>query len=172
MCNFAYGDRRMHLGIPVCKRSGIAEKFTYGDPIMHNEIVRIWGLTYAYGDSPVCIRGSFFHQPSSPSESHIRERPSHSFLRSVCWAVLRKECLFLLKKTPFQRIPLAWLWNELSLVEPAGSFKFGFYVRTGSNTPQKTNVSREISIWVLPNPRMHTGSLLIIPTWIWGLFSH
>ena len=46
MCNFAYGDRRMHMGIPVCKRSGIAEKFAYGDPIMHNEIVRIWGLTY------------------------------------------------------------------------------------------------------------------------------
>ena len=46
MCNFAYGDRRMHMGIPVCKRAGIAEKFAYGDPIMHNEIVRIWGLTY------------------------------------------------------------------------------------------------------------------------------
>ena len=29
------------MGIPVCKRSGIAEKFAYGDPIMHNEIVRI-----------------------------------------------------------------------------------------------------------------------------------
>jgi hypothetical protein len=46
MCNFAYGDRRMHMGIPVCKRAGIAEKFAYGDPITHNEIVRIWGLTY------------------------------------------------------------------------------------------------------------------------------
>ena len=36
----------MHMGIPVCKRAGIAEKFAYGDPITHNEIVRIWGLTY------------------------------------------------------------------------------------------------------------------------------
>ena len=45
MCNFAYGDRRMHMGIPVYKRVGIAEKFAYGDPITHNEIVRIWGLT-------------------------------------------------------------------------------------------------------------------------------
>ena len=39
----------------------------------------------------------------------------------------------------------------MSLVEPAGSFKFGFYVRTGSNTPQKTNV-REISIQGLKSP--------------------
>ena len=46
MCNSAYGDRRMHMGIPVCKRAGIAEKFADGDPITHNEIVRIWGLTY------------------------------------------------------------------------------------------------------------------------------
>ena len=46
MCNFAYGDRRMHMGIPVCKRAGIAENFAYGDPITHNEIVRIRGLTY------------------------------------------------------------------------------------------------------------------------------
>jgi hypothetical protein len=45
MRNFAYGDRRMHMGIPVCKRARIAEKFAYGDPITHNEIVRIWGLT-------------------------------------------------------------------------------------------------------------------------------
>jgi len=36
----------MHMGIPVCKQARIAEKFAYGDPIMHNEIVRIWGLTY------------------------------------------------------------------------------------------------------------------------------
>jgi hypothetical protein len=46
MCNFAYGDRHMHMGIPVCKRAGIAEKFANGDPITHNEIVRIWGLTH------------------------------------------------------------------------------------------------------------------------------
>jgi hypothetical protein len=37
----------MHMGIPVCKRAGIAENFAYGDPITHNEIVRIRGLTYA-----------------------------------------------------------------------------------------------------------------------------
>ena len=54
MCNFAYGDRRMHMGIPVCKRAGIAEKFAYGDPITHNEIVRIWGLTFIpmYANTP------------------------------------------------------------------------------------------------------------------------
>ena len=45
MHDFAYGDRRMHMGIPVCKRAGIAENFAYGDPITHNEIVRIRGLT-------------------------------------------------------------------------------------------------------------------------------
>ena len=48
MHDFAYGDRRMHMGIPVCKRAGIAENFAYGDPITHNEIVRIRGLTYIY----------------------------------------------------------------------------------------------------------------------------
>ncbi len=31
MRNFAYGDRRMHMGIPVCKRARIAEKIAYGD---------------------------------------------------------------------------------------------------------------------------------------------
>jgi hypothetical protein len=36
----------MHMGTPVCKRVGIAKKFTYGDPVMHNEVVCIWGLTY------------------------------------------------------------------------------------------------------------------------------
>ena len=45
MHNFPYGDRRMHMGIPVCERAGIAKKFAYGDPRTHNEIVRIWGLT-------------------------------------------------------------------------------------------------------------------------------
>jgi len=40
MHNYSYGDPRMHMGIPVCKRAWIAEKFA---PIMHNEIVRIWG---------------------------------------------------------------------------------------------------------------------------------
>ena len=46
MRNFPYGDRRTHTGIPVCERAGIAKKFAYGDPHTHNEIVRIWGLTY------------------------------------------------------------------------------------------------------------------------------
>ena len=41
MRNFAYRDCRMHMGIPVCKRVGIAKKFAYGDPITHNEVVRI-----------------------------------------------------------------------------------------------------------------------------------
>jgi len=46
MRNFPYGHRRTQTGIPVCKRAGIAKKFAYGDPHTHNEIVRIWGLTY------------------------------------------------------------------------------------------------------------------------------
>jgi len=41
----------MHMGIPVCKRAGIAENFAYGDPITHNEIVRIRGLTSISEDS-------------------------------------------------------------------------------------------------------------------------
>jgi len=47
MRNFPYGDRRTQTGIPVCERAGIA-KFAYGDPHTHNEIVRIWGLTYMH----------------------------------------------------------------------------------------------------------------------------
>jgi hypothetical protein len=47
MQNYAYGDRRTHMGIPVCIRTGIAKIFTYGDPRSHNEIVRILGATYA-----------------------------------------------------------------------------------------------------------------------------
>ena len=46
MRKFAYRDRRMHMGIPVCIRAGIAKIFAYGDPITHNEVVRIWGLTH------------------------------------------------------------------------------------------------------------------------------
>jgi len=46
MRNFPYGHRRTQTGIPVCERAGIAKKFAYGDPHTHNEIVRIWGLTY------------------------------------------------------------------------------------------------------------------------------
>jgi hypothetical protein len=48
MRNFAYRDCRMHMGIPVCKRAGIAKKFAYGDPHTHNEVVRIRGLTYMF----------------------------------------------------------------------------------------------------------------------------
>ncbi len=48
MRNFPYGDCRMHMGIPVCERAGIAKKFAYGDPRTHNEIVHIRGLTYIY----------------------------------------------------------------------------------------------------------------------------
>jgi hypothetical protein len=36
----------MHMGIPVCKRVGIAKKFAYGDPRTQNEVVRIRGLTH------------------------------------------------------------------------------------------------------------------------------
>jgi hypothetical protein len=47
MHNFPYRDLRMHMGIPVCKQAGIAKNFAYGDPFMHNEVVRtIWGVTY------------------------------------------------------------------------------------------------------------------------------
>jgi hypothetical protein len=40
MHNFAYRDCCMHMGIPVCKRAGIAKIFAHGDPITHNEVVR------------------------------------------------------------------------------------------------------------------------------------
>ena len=46
MENYAYGDRRTHMGITVCIRAGIAKIFAYGDPRSHNEIVRILGATY------------------------------------------------------------------------------------------------------------------------------
>ena len=52
MRKFAYRDRRMHMGIPVCIRAGIAKKFAYGDPITHNEVVRIRGLTCTPGTAP------------------------------------------------------------------------------------------------------------------------
>ena len=32
-------------GSPLCKRAGIAKKFTYGDPRTHNEVASIRGLT-------------------------------------------------------------------------------------------------------------------------------
>ncbi len=46
MENYAYGDRRTHMGITVCIRVGIAKKFAYGDHRSHNKIVRILGETY------------------------------------------------------------------------------------------------------------------------------
>ena len=36
----------MHTGVPICKRAEIAKKNSYGDPVMHNEVVHIRGLTY------------------------------------------------------------------------------------------------------------------------------
>jgi hypothetical protein len=46
----------MHMGIPVCKQAGIAKTIAYGDPITHNEVVRIRGLTYM----PTCYTGAYF----------------------------------------------------------------------------------------------------------------
>jgi hypothetical protein len=46
MQNYAYGDLRTHMGIPVGILAGIAKIFAYGDPRSHNEIVRILGATY------------------------------------------------------------------------------------------------------------------------------
>jgi hypothetical protein len=46
MQNYAYGDRRTHMGITVCIRAGIAKIFAYGDPRLHNEIVCILGAIY------------------------------------------------------------------------------------------------------------------------------
>ena len=42
MKNFAYGDRRTHMGIPICVRAGIAKNSHMESPRMHNEFVRIW----------------------------------------------------------------------------------------------------------------------------------
>jgi hypothetical protein len=46
MQKYAYRDRRMHMGITLCIRAGIAKIFAYGYPRLHNEIVRILGVTY------------------------------------------------------------------------------------------------------------------------------
>ncbi len=51
MQNYAYGDPCSHMGITVCIQAGIAKIFAYGDPRLHNEIVRILGATY----TPVTI---------------------------------------------------------------------------------------------------------------------
>ena len=42
MRNFAYGDRRTHMGITVRVRAGIAKNSHMESPRMHNEFVRIW----------------------------------------------------------------------------------------------------------------------------------
>jgi hypothetical protein len=46
MQNYTYGYHRVHMGIPVCIRAGIAKIFAYGDPRLHNKIVCILGATY------------------------------------------------------------------------------------------------------------------------------
>ena len=42
----------MHTGVHAAE---ISTKFAYGDPRMHNEIVRIWGVTYASCGVTFCI---------------------------------------------------------------------------------------------------------------------
>ncbi len=46
MQNYTYRDCRMHTRIPVCIRAEVAKIFAYGDPHLHNKIVRILGATY------------------------------------------------------------------------------------------------------------------------------
>jgi hypothetical protein len=48
MQNYANGDRRTHMGIPVCLWAGINKIFAYGDPHLHNKNARIWGVTYTH----------------------------------------------------------------------------------------------------------------------------
>ena len=48
MQNNAYGDRHTQMVSPVCLWAGIAKMFACGDPCTHNEVVRIWGLTYTF----------------------------------------------------------------------------------------------------------------------------
>ncbi len=55
MQNYAYGDRRTHMGIPVCIQAGIAKIFAYGDPRSHNEIVRILGATSGNRKDLKCV---------------------------------------------------------------------------------------------------------------------
>ena len=51
----------MHMGIPVCERVGIAKKFTYEDPRMHNEVVPIWGLTHTSGGNMTTMQTLLRH---------------------------------------------------------------------------------------------------------------
>ena len=46
MQNYAYGDCRTHMGIPLCILAGIAKIFAYGYPRSHDKNVRILGVTY------------------------------------------------------------------------------------------------------------------------------
>jgi hypothetical protein len=42
---YIHRDCRMQMRIPVCIQAGIAKIFAYRDPPLHNEIVRIRGVT-------------------------------------------------------------------------------------------------------------------------------
>jgi hypothetical protein len=68
----------MHMGIPVYKRVGIAEKFAYGDPITHNEIVRIWGLTHTRSVSnlPATFLLNSFLSKLAPLTNYITDSVS------------------------------------------------------------------------------------------------
>ncbi len=52
MQNYAYGDWRTHMG-------GVATIFAYGDPCLHNKIVRILGVTY----TPRSMENSYMEYP-------------------------------------------------------------------------------------------------------------
>jgi hypothetical protein len=49
-------------GVPICERVGIQKNSHMGSPRTHNEIVRIWGLTYIVGTQthklPIPVQGS------------------------------------------------------------------------------------------------------------------
>ena len=59
MQNYTYTGCRMHMGNPVCIQAGIAKIFAYGDPRLHNKIVRIRGVTY----TPRSMGNSYMEYP-------------------------------------------------------------------------------------------------------------
>jgi len=70
------------MGIPVCKRARIAEKFANGDPITHNEIVHIWGLTYIHDgcpEEPVKKGGSKSHTSARTTVKTTRKPSKNAF---------------------------------------------------------------------------------------------
>ncbi len=76
MENYAYGDRRTHMGITVCIRAGIAKIFAYGDPHSHNKIVRILEATYAWTeagltDQPLWIEAVSVEQPWKGADYYL-----------------------------------------------------------------------------------------------------